>query len=120
MSNETNLRNSRGEDEQNTTEERTDAPETTEEETAQPEEEEQSRKKKKRKGIHPFWKPTRILPIWLRLVLILAAAAAAAIAGAMIGYSIIGGGGNPGDVLNPDLWYHIYDIIFEGTDRDRG
>ncbi|GEL07532.1 DNA-directed RNA polymerase subunit beta [Salisediminibacterium halotolerans] len=61
----------------------------------------------------------RLIPVWLRLVLILLLAGAALIVGAMAGYAIVGDGTNPFDVFNPDTWYHIHDIIFEGTEYER-
>ncbi|PYZ92944.1 hypothetical protein CR194_12685 [Salipaludibacillus keqinensis] len=60
-----------------------------------------------------------MIPIWVRLVFIIAAIIGSLALGAMIGYGIVGEGGNPMDVFNPQTWYHIYDIIFEGTDRQR-
>lgn len=32
--------------------------------------------------------------------------------GAMLGYSILGDGGNPMEVFNPELWEHILNFIF--------
>ncbi|CAM3966294.1 DNA-directed RNA polymerase subunit beta [Alkalicoccus chagannorensis] len=88
--------------------------------SAPDEQEEMSRTdRKKKKRIHPFWRPTRLLPIWLRIVLVLALIAAAALAGAVVGYAILGEGGSPSDVLEPETWYHIYDIIYDNTERGR-
>jgi hypothetical protein len=57
-----------------------------------------------------FWVQIRILPIWLRVVLILLLLTGAAVLGALVGYSIIGDG-NSGDVFNKETWAHILDII---------
>jgi hypothetical protein len=52
----------------------------------------------------------RLIPIWLRLVIIVAVMAIAVVAGAMFGYGILGGG-NPMDVLNKETWQHILDLV---------
>lgn len=57
-----------------------------------------------------FWVQIRILPIWLRLVLIALLLAIVTVIGLRIGYSYIGDG-NPGDVLKKETWTHILDII---------
>ncbi|UTR16240.1 DNA-directed RNA polymerase subunit beta [Salipaludibacillus sp. LMS25] len=61
----------------------------------------------------------RLIPIWLRLLIIVIALMISLILGAMIGYWLLGDGGDPRDVLKPETWYHIYDIIFDGTERQR-
>jgi hypothetical protein len=61
----------------------------------------------------------RLIPIWLRLLIVAVAMVISLILGAMIGYWLVGDGGDPRDVLKPDTWYHIYDIIFDGTERQR-
>jgi hypothetical protein len=57
-----------------------------------------------------FWVQIRILPIWLRVVLVLLLLTGAAVLGAMVGYSIIGNG-DSGDVFKKETWAHILDII---------
>ncbi|QFT90873.1 DNA-directed RNA polymerase subunit beta [Bacillus sp. THAF10] len=52
----------------------------------------------------------RLIPIWLRLVIILAIMAVAVVAGAMFGYAILGGG-EPMDVLKKETWQHILDLV---------
>lgn len=52
----------------------------------------------------------RLIPIWLRIIIILAVMVAAIIAGAMFGYGVLGGG-DPMDVLNKETWQHILDLI---------
>jgi hypothetical protein len=57
-----------------------------------------------------FWVQIRLLPIWLRIILVLLLLTGAAMFGAMIGYSSLGDG-NPGDVFKKETWTHILDII---------
>ncbi|KMJ59307.1 hydroxymyristoyl-ACP dehydratase [Bacillus sp. LL01] len=52
----------------------------------------------------------RLIPIWLRIVILLAAMVVAVIAGAMVGYGVLGGG-DPMDVLNKETWQHILDLV---------
>ncbi|WP_245829075.1 DNA-directed RNA polymerase subunit beta [Salipaludibacillus agaradhaerens] len=61
----------------------------------------------------------RLIPIWVRLLIIVIAMVISLVLGAMVGYWLVGDGGAPTDVLKPETWYHIYDIIFDGTDRQR-
>jgi len=84
-----------------------------EEETEEEQSQIRKNRKKKPKG------RIRLIPIWVRLVFIIAALLGSLILGAMIGYGIVGEGGNPFDVLNEETWYHIYDMIFDGTERQR-
>lgn len=56
----------------------------------------------------------RMLPIWLRLVIIIALMVIMIIIGAVIGYSAIGGG-HLIDVFKPSTWTHIVDIVNAGT-----
>lgn len=48
----------------------------------------------------------------LKILIVLLLIAVAFIGGAMIGYSVIGGAGDPMDVFNPELWQHILEFIF--------
>ncbi|PRY82099.1 DNA-directed RNA polymerase subunit beta [Alkalibacterium olivapovliticus] len=48
----------------------------------------------------------------LKILVVLLLIAAAFIEGAMLGYSVIGGAGDPMDVFNPELWQHVLDFIF--------
>ncbi|KAA0955634.1 DNA-directed RNA polymerase subunit beta [Sporosarcina sp. ANT_H38] len=57
-----------------------------------------------------FWVQIRILPIWLRVVLVLLLLTGAAMFGALVGYSSIGDG-ESGDVFKKETWTHILDII---------
>ncbi|XUX07631.1 DNA-directed RNA polymerase subunit beta [Sporosarcina sp. UB5] len=57
-----------------------------------------------------IWVQVRLLPIWLRIVLVLLLLTGAAISGAIIGYGYIGDG-QPADALKKETWTHILDII---------
>ncbi|WP_226681924.1 DNA-directed RNA polymerase subunit beta [Sutcliffiella horikoshii] len=52
----------------------------------------------------------RLIPIWLRILILLAAMAIAVVAGAMVGYGVLGGG-NPMEVLEKETWQHIIDLV---------
>ena len=56
------------------------------------------------------WVQIRLIPIWLRIVIILALVVVAAVVGAMIGYSVMGEG-KAMDVFKPATWQHIFDIM---------
>ncbi|ULT56844.1 DNA-directed RNA polymerase subunit beta [Neobacillus drentensis] len=53
---------------------------------------------------------TRLIPIWLRLVLLLASILICVMAGATVGYGVLGGG-NVGDVFKESTWTHIIDLV---------
>ena len=57
-----------------------------------------------------MWVQIRLLPIWVRIILVLLLLVGAAALGAMIGYSTLGDG-NPSDVFKKETWTHILDII---------
>lgn len=57
-----------------------------------------------------MWVQIRLLPIWLRIILVLLLVIGAAIAGAMVGYGVVGDG-QPTDVLKKETWTHIFDIM---------
>ncbi|WP_297989626.1 DNA-directed RNA polymerase subunit beta [Anoxybacillus sp.] len=52
----------------------------------------------------------RLIPIWLRLLLVLCFITMSALAGAMVGYGVLGDG-NPFEALKPTTWQHIIDLI---------
>ncbi len=70
-------------------------------------EEEQKTQQKKRIKV-------RLLPIWLRLIMVAGLIVLMVIIGAIIGYSVIGGG-HPIDVFKYSTWTHIVDIVNKGT-----
>jgi hypothetical protein len=53
---------------------------------------------------------TRLIPIWLKLILFILLVVICAGAGAMFGYGVLGGG-NPADILNESTWTHIRDLV---------
>ena len=57
-----------------------------------------------------FWVQIRLIPIWLRIILVLVLLVGAAILGALIGYGTLGDG-NPTDIFKKETWTHILDII---------
>ncbi|MFZ0370225.1 MAG: DNA-directed RNA polymerase subunit beta [Halobacillus sp.] len=52
----------------------------------------------------------RVLPIWLRIIIVLALSIVALFIGLMVGYGVIGDG-KPMDALSWDTWQHIWDIV---------
>ncbi|MGG4265414.1 DNA-directed RNA polymerase subunit beta [Peribacillus simplex] len=52
----------------------------------------------------------RLLPIWLRLLIVIGLIFIAVLSGALIGYSVIGGG-HAMDVFQKSTWTHIIDIV---------
>ncbi|MBU8915061.1 DNA-directed RNA polymerase subunit beta [Bacillus sp. FJAT-29953] len=52
----------------------------------------------------------RLIPIWLRLVLLVVLLFVSLVAGAAVGYGILGGG-NAADVFKQSTWTHIQDLI---------
>lgn len=67
-------------------------------------------RKKKKKQIR-----TRLLPIWLRLILVTVLLAVSLVLGAMFGYGVVGDG-DPLDVLEKETWQHIYDVVYQNVD----
>ncbi|MGG3907171.1 DNA-directed RNA polymerase subunit beta [Geobacillus stearothermophilus] len=57
---------------------------------------------------------TRLIPIWLRLVIVTVLMAICLAAGAVVGYSAIGDGAWI-DVFRPSTWQHILDFVEKGT-----
>lgn len=56
------------------------------------------------------WVQIRLIPIWLRVVIVLILVVVATVVGAMVGYSVIGEG-KAMDVLKIETWQHIFDIM---------
>jgi uncharacterized membrane protein len=78
------------------------------------EEIEKAKKAKKEQEVKEQSKPKRIrirlIPIWVRILLVLFFMAVSALAGLVIGYGVIGKG-NPEDALNKATWQHISDLV---------
>lgn len=66
-------------------------------------------KAKKNKEKKPKINRRRVLPIWLRILIVLILSALALVCGVMIGYGVIGDG-NPTDALKWETWKHIWNI----------
>ncbi|MFB4213534.1 DNA-directed RNA polymerase subunit beta [Shouchella sp. JSM 1781072] len=75
--------------------------------------EERKRRQEEEHGNHEPYKRERIrlVPIWLRIIIVTVLAGAALVLGLIIGFSVIGGQDNTWEVLTPDLWYNIIDTI---------
>lgn len=56
------------------------------------------------------WVQVRILPIYVRVILVIILLAVAAVIGALIGYSVLGDGTASG-IFQKDTWTHIFDIM---------
>ncbi|MCJ7840588.1 DNA-directed RNA polymerase subunit beta [Lederbergia sp. NSJ-179] len=54
----------------------------------------------------------RLIPIWLRLILLIVFLAASLASGLMIGYGVIGDG-KPKDVFKEKTWTHIIDLVIK-------
>ncbi|MFS0788412.1 DNA-directed RNA polymerase subunit beta [Shouchella sp. 1P09AA] len=75
--------------------------------------EERKRRQEEEQGNHEPYKRERIrlVPIWLRVIIVTILAGAALLLGLIIGFSVIGGQDNTWEVLTPELWYNIIDTI---------
>lgn len=54
----------------------------------------------------------RLFPIWLRIVVIILVIAVSVLAGAVVGYSVMGNG-KATDTFKKDTWMHIVNLINE-------
>ncbi|MBL4955119.1 DNA-directed RNA polymerase subunit beta [Neobacillus sp. OS1-32] len=52
----------------------------------------------------------RLIPIWLRLILLIVFMFVSIVAGAVVGYSVLGGG-KAADVFKESTWTHIIDLV---------
>jgi len=66
--------------------------------------EEKKKQKRKRRG------RVRLIPIWLRLIIVAGLLALSVVGGLMFGYGVIGSG-TPADALEKETWQHILDIL---------
>ncbi|GAE33658.1 DNA-directed RNA polymerase subunit beta [Halalkalibacter akibai] len=74
------------------------------------EEEKQDTREVRRKKRRVKKPRLRLIPIWLRILISIVLIGGSLILGLMFGYGVIGGG-EPGEAIRPDTWYHIIDII---------
>jgi len=73
--------------------------------------EEKKEKRSEKQNVKPIrWYNFRLIPIWLRIVIVLILLILVATTGLMIGFGVIGNG-EPLDVLKKEPWQHILDII---------
>lgn len=61
----------------------------------------------------------RLIPIWMRLVIVVVLLVISMTAGIIFGYGVIGNG-KAFDALKASTWEHIVDLVVKGTDRDTG
>ncbi len=54
----------------------------------------------------------RLIPMWLRFIIVPALLFLSLIIGAMVGYSVLGDG-HPFDVLKKSTWQHIVQLVTE-------
>ncbi|ERN51896.1 DNA-directed RNA polymerase subunit beta [Alkalihalophilus marmarensis] len=95
-------------------------PTTTEQEAAKTEAEEtpvaageEEEPKKRRFGMRkkgPKKERIRLIPIWLRLIIVTVLVGGSLLLGIIIGYGVIGDG-DVSDALKPETWYHILDMM---------
>ncbi|MBD8004478.1 DNA-directed RNA polymerase subunit beta [Bacillus norwichensis] len=52
----------------------------------------------------------RLIPIWLRVLIVIFLTAISLIAGVVTGYAVIGSG-KPQDALKKETWTHIIDLV---------
>ncbi|MDE5414733.1 DNA-directed RNA polymerase subunit beta [Alkalihalobacterium chitinilyticum] len=76
---------------------------TTDEEEKDTREKRNKKKRKKRERI-------RLIPIWLRIVIVILLCGLSLVAGLMFGYGVVGNG-TPTDILQRETWEHIVNII---------
>lgn len=75
-----------------------------------PQKEKKEKRSEKNQDKPIRWYNFRLIPIWLRILLVLVLLIVAGAAGLMIGYGVIGSG-EPLDALKQDTWQHMLDII---------
>jgi hypothetical protein len=52
----------------------------------------------------------RLIPVWVKVLIVVLLTAASLLAGTVVGYGVIGNG-KPADALQKETWTHILDII---------
>ena len=75
-----------------------------------PEKKQRFRGEQKQSQTQVRWVQIRLIPIWLRMILITVLFVTTAAIGVTVGYGYIGSG-DPGDALKWSSWQHIFDII---------
>ncbi|MBM7714510.1 hypothetical protein JOC94_001482 [Bacillus thermophilus] len=70
----------------------------------------EKRHEEKKKQRSPEKIKVRLIPIWLRTIIVLLSLFICLIAGVVVGYSVIGDG-KPQDALKKSTWTHIIDLV---------
>lgn len=76
--------------------------------------ERREQKKQQKRGKHRY--RIRLIPIWLRLLIVLVLLAASLTAGTMVGYGVVGKG-DPMDVFNKKTWMHVYNVVYKDAEK---
>ncbi|MDG5471210.1 DNA-directed RNA polymerase subunit beta [Jeotgalibacillus sp. ET6] len=90
-------------------------PRLTKEEKVKAKQEKAAAKKENSSGTTPRWVQVRLLPIFVRVIIVVVLAAGCLLLGLMVGYGVIGDG-NPQDALKKETWTHIMDIVTKDTE----
>ncbi|WP_163539670.1 DNA-directed RNA polymerase subunit beta [Gracilibacillus sp. YIM 98692] len=77
----------------------------------QTEEEKEEKKRRKRSRKEEKTYVRRLVPVWLKIIIILVLSLLSLLIGMMIGFSVLGDG-HPLDVLRVETWKHIIDIVW--------
>ncbi|RST77092.1 DNA-directed RNA polymerase subunit beta [Siminovitchia acidinfaciens] len=74
--------------------------------------EQTDKKRSKEKNVDESLKKikVRLIPIWLRVLIIIFFTVISLIAGILVGYAVIGDG-KPQDALKKETWTHIIDLV---------
>lgn len=67
-------------------------------------------KKEKKRTEKSIKKQVRLIPIWLKFVIVFVLMIVFVLIGAMVGYGVLGDG-EVWDVFKPATWTHIYDLV---------
>ncbi|WP_339161121.1 DNA-directed RNA polymerase subunit beta [Siminovitchia sp. FSL W7-1587] len=70
----------------------------------------EKRHEEKKKECSPEKIKVRLIPIWLRTIIVLLSIFICLITGVVVGYSVIGDG-KPQDALKKSTWTHIIDLV---------
>lgn len=84
----------------------TESPKSKKEQKASRRAERKRQKKENKKYVR------RIVPVWLKVLLVLVLSLFALAIGLIIGFTIIGDGGEPLDILKMETWKHIYELVW--------
>ncbi|HET7581099.1 MAG TPA: DNA-directed RNA polymerase subunit beta [Bacillales bacterium] len=74
----------------------------------------ENRSKQEKREKHRY--RTRLIPIWLRLIIVICLFAGSLVVGAMVGYGVVGKG-DPMDVFHKHTWKHVYNVVYKDVDK---